>query len=1017
MRRIDATYPLALLLLCAVSASAGAATTAWRTEIAGGDVEGFGSTSAFGEIQPTADGFWLVGNSSATGWVARHGRDGSRIGLQRFSTRIGYASAESRGALVMRHGPGDYGFVETIDECVVERGALGAPRSLLSLDAGAPNGGDGVIEAGAIEGLDIRSTDLYRVQRDCRREALPAIGRDAIVDLRNDPAADAAYVLASDADGSNVEVLRIDRDRVRWRLPLAGVAAGEGQLQLGEADVAGVGLLWFDFRVPGFQCRFSRVTSDGRLAWERSFDITTTGLIAWRPAPLLAHFRQGVVTRFEAIDRDTGETTFSETNPVALRGLQRLPSSRNDAGWRIAGYLGDSGPGAMLALDPVGKISVRWRANDGSYRLRAELADGSLVVSRGRDFFLTDWSIVAPDETQGSGRLLPDAGRAPLVRAPQLIVAGPDGAALAGYHEEARAYIARVEADGRFAWTAELPRTGVSGGVRVVAAAMDNTRACALAEGSSFNRLRCFDAHTGEPSFDADLGDRSSNWRIGAFADGIHVLDAEVTNSQAGRREVPRLRVFGPSGEVRLRRALPMEQPYDRLSELGPLGEVLSASSTALRAIAPDGTLRWTISLRNASSARVASDGGALLVEVVFLDGNTQTTLRRIAVDSSERWRRTFGSVIVAPLGSDWLLRDGGRLWRIADADGIERWAVPRPASSSLRTTSDDGSGFVDSAAWYDGNSGARVGTLVDAPDVAVPSILRFARDGRLLRLVSQLDAGTSSLTLERYERDPIAGPRARAAASGFWHAPSVPGQGIALAVDRRNGAVDGRWLTFRGARETRIDEQRWYRLTGRAALDGDAIALTIEAPQPSGFDGGDVVWRAVGSARWRMRDCSRVELDYRLDDGDLSRSGLLVLARREHVDDCEARHGPESPVDVDVWSADGDPDRALLVALRRDGAVFAYWPTFVPSGADAGRPHWLTLEGEGQALRIERTLAGTFATGATRNTLTIGSATMQRSGCDRIAIDYRFEAGEVAAPFDEREGRLVLQRRGRCPR
>ncbi|HET7844191.1 MAG TPA: hypothetical protein VFL14_08575, partial [Xanthomonadales bacterium] len=176
------------------------------------------------------------------------------------------------------------------------------------------------------------------------------------------------------------------------------------------------------------------------------------------------------------------------------------------------------------------------------------------------------------------------------------------------------------------------------------------------------------------------------------------------------------------------------------------------------------------------------------------------------------------------------------------------------------------------------------------------------------------------------------------------------------------------------------------------------------------------VAWRTVGSARWRMRDCARVELDFSIADGELVRNDLLVLERLGGDVDCESPVRGEALLDLDAWTVDGEPGRSLVLAQRRDGAVDAWWPTFVPGGIDAGRPHWLVLQGERGALRIERTLAGRFVDGATRNTLTIGSATMQRLACNRIALDFRFDTDEVAAPFDGRSGRLMLVRRGRCP-
>lgn len=1003
------------LLALACAAQVGAATTSWRTELARGGEQGFGGSYSFGEIQPTRDGFWLIGSSFGPNWVARHARDGTRVGLQRFDARAGFASADSRGELTVRYGPGDYGLVDYLDDCVVARGDAGAPRSVLSVDNGAPDGDGGVIEAGMVTGLDIRSTDLYRVQRDCRKAALPAIGRDEIVGLRNDPAAAAAYVLARNADKTGVEIVRIDRDAVRWRVALPDVPARDFAVELGDADATGVGVSWIDRDSSPYRNYLARVTVDGRLAWKRLVEGSATYLVAWRPAPLLAHFQSGLARQFEGLDRDTGETTFVAPAALAMHSLGRVPTARVDNGWRIRGYAGDSGPAAVLDVDPTGSSSVRWRATGDFHRASAELADGSLVVSRPRGFYGGDWSLVAPDETQGQGRVLGDAGRAPLARLPQVLVTGPDGAALAGYHEESRAFVARVEPDGRLAWTTDLPATDTFGGVRIVAAAMDATRACVLTENISSNRMRCFEARTGAPSFESELGGRSSNWRVGSFVDGMHVIDASDFVGPDGRNERLRLRVFGPSGGLRLEREIPVAHPYDRLSELGPSGDLLALAFDNVRVIAPDGTLRWSIDASVDQATRLAPDGGAMLVDADYDDGEVITEVRRIGSDGRERWRRTLGDVIVTPLGPDWLLRDGGRLRRIADADAGELWAVPRPAPRSLRATAADGSAFLDGAAWYDGHTGARVGSIADVPDAFATVLYRIGADGKLHRLAAQVDARTSVVALERFARDDAAGPRARRAASGYWSAPAVPGQGIALVVDSRSGAVDGRWLTFRGSNETRIDEQRWYRLAGRAAAEGDSIALAIEAPQPSGFDGGAVAWRTVGTASWRMRECTRVELEFRVADDELERSGLLVLERRGGDVDCEAPVGPETPIDVDTWRIDGEAGRDIVVAQRRDGAIEAWWPTFVPAGVDAGRPHWLTLAGDGGTLRIDRTLAGRFAFGATRNTLTIGSATVRRSGCDRMAIDYRFDADEVAAPFDGRSGRLLLRRRGRC--
>ncbi|HET7845809.1 MAG TPA: hypothetical protein VFL14_16765, partial [Xanthomonadales bacterium] len=829
--RTARTAMLALTLL--VFADVAAAATSWRTEIARGGVGGFGDAYWPGGVYPSPDGFWLTGYSYGATWIAHHARDGTRIALQRLDARTGYASMDSRGNLVVRYGPGDWGFEEYIDQCRVERGATGAPRSVVSLDSGAPDGGDGVIEAGTIIGLEIRSTDLYRVQRDCRKAALPAIGREEIVGVRNDPAAVAAYVLARDADGGNAEIVRIDRERVVWRLPLAQTAGPYDLFELGVADEAGVGLRWSDNAAGCAYC-IARVTVDGRLAWQRRLASTNTGLVSWNPAPLLAHFDGGYATRFEALDRDTGETRFSVAPPMSLRWPEPLRTARPDGGWRIAGNLGDQAPAVLLDVHADGRIVVRWTSDDDTHRARAELADGSVLLSRSRDFNLSDWSLVAADVKQGPGRPLADAGRAPIMREPQFVVAGPDGALLTGWHEGLRAYVARVERDGRLAWTAELPPADSWPTVRVVAGATDGVLACALVQRPLSDRMRCFDARTGAVAFDVEIDGLESNWRVGLFADGVHLVDTRVTFADLERTDVPRLRVFDGSGRLRLQRELPLDRPYDRLSAFGTSGEfVATSSSGTVRAFAPDGTLRWTIDGYRGQTARIARDGGALLVDLEFTDTTVRRTLRGIGADGQQRWSREFEGASLDALGADWLVRDAGSIRRISGVDGSDRWVVPRGELGLVRATAPDGSAYTDGTGWYDGGDGARIGVVAGLPNVVPSALYRFDANGRLVRLAAQLDGTGSTLALEHFAPDRGTGPRARLAATGFWQDASVPGQGIALVVDSRSGAVEGRWLTFDQTGATRIDAQRWYRLAGRAPLDGDALALAIEAPQP----------------------------------------------------------------------------------------------------------------------------------------------------------------------------------------
>ena len=997
---------------------AGAATTTWRAEIERG-----GDEALYASVVPAPDGFWLAGNASGTSWISRHGRDGSVSALQRFHAPIGAGRADSRGDLVLRNEPSGVDLLVSVEECIVERGALGAPRVVLSRDPGAPDGGDGVFESTEVYGYG-QSDGLVRTQRDCRATPVPAIDRDEIVAVRNAPDAAAAYVLAGDSYLAD-ELLRVDATRIQWRMPLESIAPGARSAYVLGVDAGGVGLR---LELAEGSPRIVRIEADGRVAWQREIPGQGLGVLAWLPAPLLVRHSELSVSAFEALDPATGETRFVTSSPVPLRYLQLLPSSRADGGWRLSGRedeLGDS----ILDVAPDGRVRVRWRSDDYRDQAMVELADGSVLVRRDVDpFQSTDqeatWSLVAPDVTTGPGRVLDGVGRAPLSRAPALLARGPDDAMLAGWQEGLRGSIARVEPDGRVAWTVDLPR-GDFGVLRLVGAAMHATRACVLTDSAGLGRLRCFDARTGAPAFDLRVADSSSNLRIGAFGDGIHLVDARIVEVDGNRSAVPQLRVLGPSGDERLRRDLPLESPYDRLSQFGPSGELIAntfGAARTVRAIAPDATLRWRIERPGDSSlvTRPTGDGGALLVDFAFNTTVRTTDVTRLDGAGQLRWQRSFGDVSFAALGSDWLVRDETTTRRLADADGSERWILPVTSNDFLRAAAPDGSGFVQGASWYDGN-GSRVGSLVEPANLIGSTLLRFDGAGRLLRLASQVDEQGSVLVLERLERDAGTGPRAILAAAGLWHVPSVPGQGVALAVDARNGNAEGRWLTFAPSATprpaVRIDAQRWYRLSGRAAIDGDAIALRIEAPQPAGFDGGPVQWRAVGTARWRMRECARVELDYEIADGGPARTGLLVLERLDGGDDCEARPGARSRMDVDAWQPDGEPGRALLVAQRRDGSVFAAWPTVVPAGGDAGRPHWLTLQGDGGALRIERTLGGGFVDVATRDTLTIGSATLRRLGCDRLAIDYRFDAGEVAAPFDERSGRLVLQRRGRCPR
>lgn len=340
-------------------------------------------------------------------------------------------------------------------------------------------------------------------------------------------------------------------------------------------------------------------------------------------------------------------------------------------------------------------------------------------------------------------------------------------------------------------------------------------------------------------------------------------------------------------------------------------------------------------------------------------------------------------------------------------------------------------------------------GQVIDAPAGRTVSGPHVQTQSRTFRVETQRqDGGTDAadfLLSARHAFDAPATPGLEhPGRTGAWYDPASAGQGLLVDVVPGSRTLYAAWFTQDSSPDAAPlaapARLRWYSLQGDYTDGARSLTLDVLENRGGHFAEPPVTSaRVIGAASLEFTGCGSAVLDLSMDEpgrGPLQqRIALRALAVRD-----PACRTPVVTMEAHGFSsaASGswlDPDtggQGLVVSVRPpgpstgDGLFFAGWFHYDPAGQvdDAGQQAWLSLQGDlaqavdGRAeVGIFRTLGSYLAGPSTPNTQRIGTATIQLTGCDRMTVQYRFDANERAAPYGGLAGRLQLGKLGGCSR
>lgn len=225
----------------------------------------------------------------------------------------------------------------------------------------------------------------------------------------------------------------------------------------------------------------------------------------------------------------------------------------------------------------------------------------------------------------------------------------------------------------------------------------------------------------------------------------------------------------------------------------------------------------------------------------------------------------------------------------------------------------------------------------------------------------------------------------------------------------------------------------RWYSLQGVLAEPSTVAALDILSNEGGSFGVGVTSARRVGSASLSFENCDRAHLRYQFDAAENGgTAGLVTLSRLTPGVACNsgsAASAPMSPAkafDTNFQGSWFEPQSngqgLMFTVIPAVQTLFATWFTYDPAAApdDPTHQHWFTLQGpygtaEQATVSILRTLGGAFDLLPTGNTQVVGTATITRTACDRLRLQYQFDDSDVAGPFRRINADKELLRIGGC--
>lgn len=450
----------------------------------------------------------------------------------------------------------------------------------------------------------------------------------------------------------------------------------------------------------------------------------------------------------------------------------------------------------------------------------------------------------------------------------------------------------------------------------------------------------------------------------------------------------------------------------------------------SLRAIASEGTLRWTrhfsgpLALASGHPA-FAFNGGAGVVAIT----EQQTIGERV---------HSHVELLDARAGdSRWELDTAA-----ADQRGVRTLTIDATHSLLLVNRDRPGRSVLSAYALSNGALSGRRGMPCAQISGCVAQRLVTSTEGSLRAFgggseVSRVELATT-LTPARISQKALA---------GTWYNAATNGQGLLIDYSPGTGNLLAAWFGFADSQELGPTGLRWYTLIGTTIGANGSVDLGIYRNQGGAFASAPITTaERVGSASLRMNTCQEAVLSYAFDNlelggaqGDISLQRLAPLTV-----DCQNADGsvdPGTPVQAaasgfaanqsGAWYQPASSGQGMLFDVRpasadgsNPGLLLGGWFTYDPTAAadDPTAQHWFLVQGDlAQAsdgsveLPIYRVTGGRFDQNATHNAHAVGVARVQFSACDRGRLSYQFDNSGLAGTFAGKQGDIPLQRLSPC--
>ncbi len=346
------------------------------------------------------------------------------------------------------------------------------------------------------------------------------------------------------------------------------------------------------------------------------------------------------------------------------------------------------------------------------------------------------------------------------------------------------------------------------------------------------------------------------------------------------------------------------------------------------------------------------------------------------------------------------------------------------------------------------GNGLLRAERIIDCNGLcAQPAVLALSSTGDVRTAYTVLDQGAGQTAVAQSLGDVLREPAAtridQPGIAGLWHAPYTNGQGLSVDWLADSRTLFAAWFTYTAASGNESRHQRWFTLQANNVAPGTKeLDLPVLQTTGGNFDAGPTVSpRVVGRARLRFLDCERAHLNYNIDSADPAfapASGTITLSRVTPATqtcvmaDSSTRPGSGARPAANgfdarqsgAWYDESTVGQGLQLNIQPDGVFFATWFTYDPQGNadEATQQHWFTLQGNLAEARngsveakLIRTTGGTFDNAPTTNATIVGTTVLRMQGCDRAALEYRFDPGSNAGLHAGLRGTLDLRRMGGC--